>query len=164
MQEQIAALRRQAEEALAAAPDVTALEEFRVAFLARKGKVAELFDALRNAPADQKPVLGKELNALRTSLQETFDTRVQSLSRGPSRQVQGDLTLPGRKRYQGSVHPITGVLNEITAIFVSMGFGIADGLASRDVTAIAAREPYVFFGTLGAGVSVYDEAADGAEF
>ncbi len=42
-------------------------------------------------------------------------------------------------------------------------FGIADGLASRDVTAIAAREPYVFFGTLGAGVSVYDEAADGAE-
>jgi len=43
-------------------------------------------------------------------------------------------------------------------------FGIADGLASRDVTAIAARAPYVFFGTLGAGVSVYDEAADGAEF
>lgn len=43
-------------------------------------------------------------------------------------------------------------------------FGISDGLASRDITAIAAREPYVFFGTLGAGVSVYDEAADGAEF
>ncbi len=43
-------------------------------------------------------------------------------------------------------------------------FGIADGLASRDITAIAARAPYVFFGTLGAGVSVYDEAADGAEF
>jgi len=43
-------------------------------------------------------------------------------------------------------------------------FDIADGLASRDVTAIAARAPYVFFGTLGAGVSVYDEAADGAEF
>jgi len=56
----------------------------------------------------------------------------------------------------------------VSALDTSRGawrrFGIADGLASRDVTAIAAREPYVFFGTLGAGVSVYDEAADGAEF
>ena len=132
MQEQIAAVRRQAEEALAAAPDVTALEEFRVAFLARKGKVAELFDALRNAPPDERPSLGKDLNALRTSLQQTFDARLQSLSRGPSRQVQLDLTLPGRRSFQGSIHPITGVLNEIKAIFVSMGFGIADGPELED--------------------------------
>jgi ligand-binding sensor domain-containing protein len=40
--------------------------------------------------------------------------------------------------------------------------GIADGLASLDIPAIAWRAPYVFFGTLGAGVGVYDEAADGA--
>ncbi len=132
MQEQIAALRRQAEEALAAAPDMTALEEFRVAFLARKGKVAELFDALRDAPPDQKPALGKDLNALRTSLQQAFDARLQSLSRGPARQVQLDLTLPGRRSFQGSTHPITGVLNEIKAIFVSMGFGIADGPEIED--------------------------------
>ncbi|HTP59280.1 MAG TPA: hypothetical protein VMM82_10205, partial [Spirochaetia bacterium] len=39
--------------------------------------------------------------------------------------------------------------------------GIRDGLASRDVSAIAWRAPYVFFGTLGAGVSVYNEEADG---
>ncbi len=41
-------------------------------------------------------------------------------------------------------------------------FGISDGLAAADVAAIAWRSPYVFFGTLGAGVSVYDEAEDGA--
>ena len=40
--------------------------------------------------------------------------------------------------------------------------GISDGLASLDIPAIAWRAPYVFFGTLGAGVGVYDEAADGA--
>ena len=39
--------------------------------------------------------------------------------------------------------------------------GIPDGLGSLDVSAIACRAPYVFFGTLGAGVSVYDEEADG---
>jgi phenylalanyl-tRNA synthetase alpha chain len=132
MQEQIAALRRQAEEALAAASDVTALEEFRVAFLARKGKIAELFDALRNAPPDQKPALGKDLNALRTSLQQTFDARLQSLSRETSRQADLDLTLPGRRSFQGSTHPITDVLNEIKSIFVSMGFGVADGPEIED--------------------------------
>jgi hypothetical protein len=42
--------------------------------------------------------------------------------------------------------------------------GIGDGLASRDVTSIAFRAPYLFFGTLGAGVSRYDEGDDGAEF
>jgi hypothetical protein len=40
--------------------------------------------------------------------------------------------------------------------------GLADGLASLDVPAIAWRAPYVFFGTLGSGVSVYDEESDGA--
>jgi hypothetical protein len=40
--------------------------------------------------------------------------------------------------------------------------GIADGLGSLDITAIAWRAPYVFFGTLGAGVCVYDEEADGS--
>ena len=132
MQEQIANLRRRAEEALAAASDVTALEEFRVAFLARKGKVAELFDALRDAPPDQKPLLGKELNALRTSLQQAFDARLLSFSREPSRQVHIDLSLPGRQGFQGSTHPLTGVLNEIKAIFVAMGFGIADGPEIED--------------------------------
>jgi hypothetical protein len=39
-------------------------------------------------------------------------------------------------------------------------FGISDGLASADVAAIAWRAPYLFFGTLGGGVSMYDEAAD----
>jgi hypothetical protein len=41
--------------------------------------------------------------------------------------------------------------------------GIADGLAALDITAIEWRAPFLFFGTLGAGVSVYDEAADGAQ-
>jgi phenylalanyl-tRNA synthetase alpha chain len=132
MQQRIAALRRQAEGALAAASDLTALEEFRVAFLTRKGRVAELFDALRETPPDQKPALGKDLNALRALLQQAFDARMLSVSREPSRQAHLDPTLPGRKGLRGSCHPLTGVLNEIKAIFVSMGFGIADGPEIED--------------------------------
>jgi len=132
MLDQIAALRRQAEDDLAAATDKAALETFRVTYLARKGKIAELFDSLRNAPADQKPVLGKHLNALRTEIQDLFDARLAGAPEVRAQSPALDLTLPGRRPYAGSKHPLTQVLDEIKAIFVSMGFGIADGPEIED--------------------------------
>jgi phenylalanyl-tRNA synthetase alpha chain len=132
MLDQIAALRRQAEEDLAAAHDKAALETFRVSYLARKGKIAELFDALRTVPSDQKPAVGKELNALRTGVQSLFDARMASQTDAAPRAAALDLTLPGRQLFPGSQHPLTQVLDEIKSVFVSMGFGIADGPEIED--------------------------------
>jgi len=132
MLDQIAALRRQAEEDLAAANDKAALETFRVTYLARKGKIAELFDALRTAPADQKPLLGKELNLLRTGIQSLFDQRLAATAEVAQRTPTLDLSLPGRRLHAGSKHPLTQVLDEIKSVFVSMGFGIADGPEIED--------------------------------
>lgn len=64
-----------------------------------------------------------------------------------------------RALYFGSFGGGVSVLGKKTGAW--RHFGIADGLASLDVAAIAWRAPYVFFGTLGAGVSQYDEEADG---
>lgn len=128
----IAALRRQAEEDLAAAGDRAALDTFRITYLARKGKIAGLFDALRTVPADQKPLLGKHLNALRTDIQALFDQRSAGVSEEHRPAPSLDLTLPGRRLFTGSKHPLTHVLDEIKAIFVSMGFGIADGPEIED--------------------------------
>jgi phenylalanyl-tRNA synthetase alpha chain len=132
MLDQIAALRRQAEEDLAAATDGGALETFRVTYLARKGKIAELFDALRTVPPDRKPAVGKELNALRTEIQSRFDLRISGVIQTPVLKQSLDLTLPGRAPAIGSKHPLTQVLDEIKGIFVSMGFGIADGPEIED--------------------------------
>ncbi len=132
MLDQIAALRRQAEEDLAAATDRAALDTFRITYLARKGKIAELFDALRTVPADQKPLLGKHLNALRTDVQALFDHRSAGATDEHRPAPSLDLTLPGRRLFTGSKHPLTQVLDEIKAIFVSMGFGIADGPEIED--------------------------------
>jgi phenylalanyl-tRNA synthetase alpha chain len=132
MLEQIESLRQQAEQDLAAASDAAALESFRVVYLARKGKIAELFDALRNAPADQRPVLGKHLNALRTTVQQAFDLKLAGAAQDRPRASQIDLSLPGRSVHAGSRHPLTQVLDEMKSIFVSMGFGIADGPEIED--------------------------------
>jgi len=128
----ITTLRQQAEQDLAAARDRSALEAFRVTYLARKGKIAELFDALRTVPADQRPAIGKELNALRAGIQELFDQNLARLSEVKQRTEALDLTLPGRRPPLGSRHPLTTVMDEIKGIFVSMGFGIADGPEIED--------------------------------
>ena len=132
MLDQIAAVRRQAEEDLAAANDKAALETFRVTYLARKGKIAELFDALRTAPADQKPLLGKELNTLRSGVQALFDQHLAATADESRLAPTLDLSLPGRRLATGSKHPLTQVLDEIKSVFVSMGFGIADGPEIED--------------------------------
>lgn len=103
------------------------LEEFRVKYLARKGSVAELFDRLKSVDAPQKPVFGRMLNELRTAIQTMYDQRRGSLSSATTKTVGLDLTLPGRRKFRGTMHPLTETINEITSIFVSMGFGIATG-------------------------------------
>jgi phenylalanyl-tRNA synthetase alpha chain len=132
MLDQIESLRQQAEHDLAAAGDAAALESFRVVYLARKGKIADLFDALRNAPAEQRPVLGKHLNALRTTVQQAFDLKIAGAAQDRPRTAQIDLSLPGRSIPAGSRHPLTQVLDEMKSIFVSMGFGVADGPEVED--------------------------------
>jgi len=132
MLERIQELRREAEEALASVADASALESFRITYLARKGSVASLFDALRSAPPEERPALGKALNELRSHIQSLFDNKTASLAKGPARQESADLSLPGRHVYRGTRHPVTQVLDEIKGIFVSMGFGIADGPEIED--------------------------------
>lgn len=127
MQSEIAAIRSQAGTEIATISTEPQLEEFRIKYLARKGLVASLFERLRNVDAADKPAIGKQLNELRAYVQSLFDTKRESLSKPVKQEVQIDLTLPGRRRFRGSIHPLTQTLNEIKAIFVSMGFGIAEG-------------------------------------
>ena len=132
MQSQIEELRRQAETEIAAVGTTARLDEFRIKFLARKGGVATLFEGMKSVPASEKPALGKALNELRVHVQNLYDQKAKSLASGPAVTSALDLTLPGRRSYLGSRHPITRTLDEIKSIFVSMGFGIADGPELED--------------------------------
>lgn len=132
MLDQIDAVQRQAEHDLSAAGDNAALEAFRITYLARKGKIAELFDALRTAPPDQRPLLGKRLNELRTNLQAQYDATCAAAAQTAARTPALDVTLSARTVAAGTRHPLTQTLDEIKAIFVAMGFGIADGPELED--------------------------------
>ncbi|MGB6649469.1 MAG: phenylalanine--tRNA ligase subunit alpha, partial [Bacteroidota bacterium] len=107
--------------------DPAQLEEFRIAYLARKGEVASLFELLKTVSPEERPGLGKSLNELRAFVQKQYDEKSKALSAGNVRPASTDLTLPGRDRFVGSQHPLTRTLDEIKSIFLSLGFSIADG-------------------------------------
>jgi len=127
MLEQIAKVRESFARALEAVQSVETLEQLRIQFLARKGAIAELFEALKSVTPAEKPALGKALNELRSWAQAAHDERATFFSQHPASERAVDLTLPGRPRPIGSVHPITQTIEEVTRIFTRMGFETAEG-------------------------------------
>jgi len=132
MLDQIEQLRKNAEAEISSVDSPAALEAYRVKYLVRKGAIAELFDKLKTVPPPEKPALGKALNELRARVQELYDARNAALTAAPTRRVDTDLTLPGRRTFMGSRHPLMQTLDEVKSIFVGMGFGIADGPELED--------------------------------
>ena len=130
---QIEEIKGLASEELQRVANAQELDTFRITYLARKGRIADLFDRLKDIPPDQRPEMGKALNTLRSQVQSLFDDKLKSLSSSSSTdKLTLDLSLPGRRRWVGSEHPITQTLEEIKRIFFRMGFSIATGPEIED--------------------------------
>ena len=117
-----------------AAGDREALESVRIRYLARKGLIAALFDELSSLPVGGRAEYCKHLNEFRRDVQAAFDARLGALT-GPAGTPRGggpDLSLPGKKRWEGSRHPLTRTLDEIRSIFLGMGFDVATGPEIED--------------------------------
>lgn len=108
--------------------DVKKLEEIRLKYLSRKGILSTLFENLKKVSKEEKPLVGKELNLLRNSVQSKFEeikNRVESLSNQKKQAI--DLTLPGREIKIGSKHILSQTLEEIKSIFKGLGFSVSEG-------------------------------------
>jgi phenylalanyl-tRNA synthetase alpha chain len=113
--------------ALQSATDPEALEVARIAFLGdRQGRVKALQESLRGIAKEDKPAAGKRFNDVRTRLESLHADRRTALSRVVSGTSE-DLSLPARRRWVGSKHPVTLAIEEIDAIFRELGFTIAQG-------------------------------------
>ncbi len=109
------------------------LENFRLTYLSKKGKIQSLFGAFRDVPVDQKKIIGQELNALKQFAQEIFNTAQENLgSSKKSSNNSQDLTMPGEPLRIGSRHPLSLVKNEIVEIFERIGFNLSEGPEIED--------------------------------
>lgn len=123
----------QIEEAARSATTREALEHYRIEFLSRKGKVASLYEDLKKVSAEQKPLLGQQINAVKKRAEEILELLIGKIDTAPSPDRGSvDITLPGRMNPRGTRHPISQTIEQMKSIFVSMGFGIAYGPEIED--------------------------------
>jgi phenylalanyl-tRNA synthetase alpha chain len=116
--------------------DLDSLEAFRIEFLGRKGKIADLFKLMGQIDPADRATAGKLLNDLKREANEIFDIRKEKLSlsaldaRIESERI--DVTLPGVYHPLGHKHLLTQVQQEIESIFLRMGFDVATGPEIED--------------------------------
>ena len=108
------------------------LETFRLKFISRKGALAELFEELKQIPADQKKIAGKILNDLKKAAEEKFSELNETLESTAKTDVDIDLTLPPVPNKTGNLHPLTLTRLRIIEIFERLGFNVADGPEIED--------------------------------
>ena len=119
--------------AVAAAKDDAVLEAVRVSALGKKGSISELLKSLGTITPEQRKVQGPLINGLRDRVSEAIARRRAAFKLANiSKQLESDtvdVTLPVREAsaLAGRIHPISQVIEELTAIFADMGFSIADG-------------------------------------
>ena len=108
--------------------DLKQVEDIRIKYLSRNGLVAKLFDEMKNASLEEKPLLGKQLNTLRNEITLKFNSlKAQLESAAQKYESKIDLTLPGAERVIGSKHLLTQTLDEIKTIFKGLGFSVFEG-------------------------------------
>jgi phenylalanyl-tRNA synthetase alpha chain len=108
------------------------LEEFRLEFLVKKGKITSLFNQLKELPNEQKKEVGKELNILNKFAEETYKNLKQELEEKEIQSSKIDLSLPGVQSYIGSEHPVRQTISQMIEIFKKMGFSVAEGPEAED--------------------------------
>jgi len=120
-----------AEHDFAAAATPADLENAKARYLGKAGRLTELLKGMAALPPEQKKTRGAEINAAKQLIEAALNVRRQALADAElDQQLRAealDVTLPGRQRGTGGLHPVSRTIERIEAIFGSMGFDVADG-------------------------------------
>lgn len=131
MKEQLEKIRQEAKAALDAAKHLADIEALRVKYLGKKGELTAVLRGMGSLSAEERPVIGQVANQVRQMLEGEIEARKAHILKEEKAQKLKDevvdVTLPGRRAKQGNLHPLTKVSRELEAIFMGMGFSIAEG-------------------------------------
>ena len=115
----------------AAISDPVELEQAKARFLGRQGALTERLKGLGKLPPEEKRTAGARINEAKDRIEQALGDRRTALARAQlqSRLAEEaiDVTLPGRDRGRGGIHPIIRTWQRVEAIFRSIGFDVADG-------------------------------------
>ena len=136
MQDELDRLVAEAEKAVAAAGDLQGLDQVRVEYLGKKGKLTERMKTLGQLAPEARPKAGQAINQAKQAVQQAIEARKAELKQAALEAKLAaekvDVTLPGRQIPAGSLHPVTRTLQRIEDLFARMGFEVAEGPEIED--------------------------------
>jgi len=130
MKEELQAIEREIINALEEVRTPEALENIRIRYFARRGRLTTVMRGMSELPEDEKPSVGQLENEIRERLKKLFEEKKEEfyLEKQDKDLAESiDITLPGRKPAYGKAHPVMQILERIEAIFRQMGFETVTG-------------------------------------
>ncbi|PLW82006.1 phenylalanine--tRNA ligase subunit alpha [Kineobactrum sediminis] len=134
--ENLNSLAEEAKAAIKAATDSATLEQLRVDFLGKKGRLTELLKGLGKLSAEERPAAGAKINVVKQELQGLIAERKTALESSALAEKLAreaiDVTLPGRGQSTGGIHPVTRTIERMEDFFGAVGFDVVEGPEIED--------------------------------
>lgn len=131
MKEKLAELRQQGLDAIKDSQDLDKINQVRVKWLGKKGPLTQILRGMRDLSPEERPAVGKYANDVRNELQKALKQRRQEMEQellnAKLLAETVDVTLPGTPVAQGQPHVIQQIIDQLTRLFVGMGYEVATG-------------------------------------
>ena len=131
MIEKITQVQEEALSEIEKADNVESLQQLRITYLGKKGKIQELMSLMRDLSKEEKPAFGQKVNICKDEVTKALEAKQEVLSKGAlSSKLEKekiDITLAGNKMTLGTIHPLILIQQEIEDLFVGMGYKVAEG-------------------------------------
>lgn len=131
LEQQLSTLQQEASEAIATLETLDELDQFRISYLGKKGKLSKILGGMGKLSAADRPRIGALANQVKTALQASIDEHKTALQNAKIQaQLEAetiDISMPGTYLPQGRIHPINSIIDQITDIFIGLGYTVASG-------------------------------------
>jgi len=117
--------------AIASTNDLDSLKQIKIDYIGDKSALAKANQSLASLDPGQRAEFGKLIGSARSEVNQAFELKSAQLSKQRDSQVllteKVDVTLPGRRTLKGGLHPLTILTNEISDLFIGLGYNVAEG-------------------------------------
>ncbi|WP_412513571.1 phenylalanine--tRNA ligase subunit alpha [Shewanella indica] len=134
--QQLTEIVEQALAAIEGASDLKILDDIRVDYLGKKGKITDMMKLMATLSPQEKPAFGQKVNEAKQKVQQFLNQRIEGLKAAELEQKlqteKVDVTLPGRRLDNGGLHPVTRTIERIESFFGELGFSVVQGPEIED--------------------------------
>ena len=131
MKDKVNAIKKEYEEKISSITSIKTLNDVRVEYLGKQGKITELSKMMKDVPNDQKKEFGMLVNEVRSFVTESLDEIKEKLEKEAlNKKLESekiDITLPGTKVPSGSANILERIIEEVEDLLMSMGYDVVDG-------------------------------------